>query len=337
MGATFIIGAFWGDEGKGKVSTYFSKDAAYVVRAGVGPNAEHGVFVNGIYKKTNQLPLGFMGGKFADIRIGSGTAVNPTLLFEEMERYKDYDLFDRVKVDAHCPIVEPKHMQAERDSKSMASIGSTFSGSGFCQADFTLRKAKQARDIESLKPYITDVSAEINEACRDGNLVVIESSQGTFLSLAVSDDYPNTTSKNVTTASAANDTLLNWRYIEEVVLVVKAVPSREGSGSFGASRELSIEEINTKGLVEHSSIGGVTRRKADGIDMELLIKAVEINGATQIALTFLDQYDVDMKNVIRYSKVTQKTKDLIRKIEGLTNIPVTLLETGKEYDRMLEI
>ena len=68
-------------------------------------------------------------------------------------------------------------------------VGSTASGSGAAQADFVLRQAKQAKDIESLQPYLEDVAVSVNTiASRD--TVIVECSQGTFLSLALSPDYP---------------------------------------------------------------------------------------------------------------------------------------------------
>lgn len=335
-GAWFIIGGQWGDCGKGVISAYINtrENAKAVYRAGTGPNAEHGIFLHDekTYLKTNQLPLGWMFNPDVQIRVGSGVAVDPVKLFAEM---KKYGLEDRVKVDYRCPIVTEEHIKSEENSKAMSAIGSTFSGTGYCRADFVLRKAKQARDIPELANYITDVSKEINDNAKN-NVVVIESSQGTFLSLSLSDDYPNVTSDNVTAMAAADDVLLNWKNIAEVVLVVKALPTREGAGKMGNVKEMNLSEIEEKGFVEPSSIGGVTRRKAESIDFDMLRYAVEVNGATQIALTFLDHFDTEMKNVKSVGDVTSKTWDLIEKIESMTGIPVIILNTGKSYDCIID-
>jgi len=334
-GAYIIVGAQWGDEAKGMVSAYLSirENAKIVCRAGTGPNAEHGVFLKDekTYIKTNQLPLGWIFNPDIQIRIGSGVAVDPVKLMYEINKYK---LHNRVKIDYRCPIITSEHIKAEKNSKGMASIGSTFSGTGYCRADFILRKAKQARDIEALKDYITDCSTEINNEART-EIVIIESSQGTFLSLALSEDYPNTTSDNVTAMAAADDVLLNWKNLKEVILVVKALPTREGSGDIGA-RELSSEEIISKGLVEPSSIGGKTRRKAEGINFDMLKYAVEVNGATQIALTFCDHYDPQIKNAKAISKITPRIWELIYEIETSTGVPVTILNTGKPYNCIID-
>jgi len=334
-GATFIIGGQWGDEAKGLISSYitFRDKAKLVCKGGIGPNAEHGIFTSdNSYLKVNQLPLGWLFNPDTQIRIGSGVALDTIKFFYECEKYK---LFDRVKVDYRCPILTQEHIDAERNSKHINSISSTFSGSGFCRADFVNRKAKQARDIPELKNYITDVGLEINEVAKD-NIIVIESSQGTFLSLAISSDYPNTTSDNVTTCAVADDVLLNWRYIKDVILAVKTMPTREGIGSMG-SRELSLDEIKDKGLVEISSIGGVIRRKSESINFELLKYAVMINGATQIALTFCEHFDPEIKNIKNIADISCKLWELIHKIEDTVNLPVTILNTGKHYSSIVDL
>lgn len=337
-GAHIIVGSQWGDEGKGLISAYFAKreNAKYTCRAGTGPNAEHGVFLHDeqTYLKTNQLPLGWMFNPNTEIRIGSGVAVDPVKLFAEIEKYH---LHGRVKVDFRSPIVTQEHIRAEETSSAMKSIGSTFSGTGLARADFVLRKAKQARDIPELKDMLTDTSKDINGACKHGENVIIESSQGTFLSLALSPDYPNVTSDNVTAMAAADDVLLNWKYLKEVILVVKALPTREGNGSMGAVAEMSVTDMKAQGMAEISSIGGAVRRKAVSLDWDMLKDAVEVNGATQIALTFLDHYDSDMNNVTDKGSITKKTWSFIHEVETATGVPVTVLNTGKAFDRLIDL
>lgn len=336
-GAYIIVGAQWGDEGKGLISSYLSMrdNAKIVARAGTGSNAEHGIFLKdeATYLKTNQLPLGWMFNQDCQIRIGSGVAVDPKKFLYEIEKY---NLQDRVKLDYRCPIITREHIIAEETSKSMNAIGSTMSGTGYCRADFVLRKAKQARDIEELQDYLTDIAEDINSAC-ESNVVIVESSQGTYLSLAVSPDYPNVTSDNVTSMAACDDVLLNWKNISDVILVVKALPTREGAGDMGEVEEITSQELKDRGLVEPSSIGGTTRRKASSIDWDMLRYAVQINGATQIALTFLDHYDPNMKNAKSISEVSTKGWDLIAQIIKETGVPVTILNTGKAYDCIVDL
>ena len=335
-GAQIIVGSQWGDEGKGLISAYITKrdQAAIVARAGVGPNAEHGYFLTeqGPYIKTNQLPLGWILNPESKIRIGSGVAVNPELLLEEIGKF---GLEERVLVDYRCPIITKNHIEAERKSKGMQAIGSTFSGSGFCRADFILRRTQQAQDVPELKPFLTDVSKEVNRTA-EKEIVVVESSQGTWLSLALSPDYPNTTSDNVTAMAAGDDVGLNWQKIKEVIMVVKTLPTREGQGSLW-TEELTQEEMASRGVVEYSSIGGAIRRKGSAINWEMLAYATELNGATQIALTFCEHYDPKVKNVKTVDGITDRLWQLIEKVRVETGVPVTVLNTGKPYNSIVDL
>lgn len=329
--AIWVGGAQFGDEGKGVVSAVLANahDAAMVVRTGVGPNAEHGLFLEdeSTYLKVNQLPLGWMLNPGTQIRIGRNVAVDPEKLKYEIERYH---LQDRVKIDPNCPIITSKHIQEETNSKRMRDgIGSTMSGSGYAHADHILRIGPVARDVDFLSPLLIDVAEEVNRVCQT-ETVILESSQGYGLSLST-EFYPNTTSKNVTSTSAMDDAGLNPFRLSDVFLAVKTKPTREGQGSMGKTTELSMEEILNQNLVEVSSIGGKIRRKAESIDFEMLKTASEVNGATQIALTFCEQYDPEIKHATTKDQITPKIWELIDKIQETTNVPVTILNTGKPY------
>lgn len=338
MPAIVVVDSAWGDSGKGLISAYltYKYGIKFVARAGTGSNAEHGIFLKDekTYLKTNQLPLGFIFSPDANIYIGSGVAVNPILLQKEIDRYK---LHGRVFVDKRCPITTPEHVERENRSGNMSSIGSTMSGTGATRADFVNRIAKQAKDVLD-KKLLCDIGLEINKAASYGFVggVTVESSQGTFLSLAVSDDYPNVTSDNVLSTSAMDDVLLNPRKVSEIWMVVKAMPTREGAGSMGAP-ELTEKEIVEKGLFEASSIGGKTRRKASEINFDMLKYACEINGATNIALTFVDHYDPECKNAKHFISLSKKVRLLIDKIEAETNTMVSLINTGKAYNNIIDM
>ena len=269
MPADIVVGAFFGDEGKGLISAFLANkfDASMVARAGTGSNAEHGIFLKDetTYLKCNQLPLGFMFSEHSKIAIGSGVAVNPDILFNEIVRY---NLHTRVFVDYRCPITTNEHIEREKNNARMNKIGSTMSGTGATRSDFVNRVALQAKDIPELKKFLIDSGDVINDEAKN-NHVIVESSQGTYLSLAVSSDYPNVTSDNVLATSAMDDVLLNPRLLNDVYLVVKAMPTREGKGDMFAD-ELSQEEIKKNNMAEISSINAQTRRKANGFSWEAL-------------------------------------------------------------------
>ena len=335
MCATLVVDAFWGDSGKGKIAalTALKQEAAFCVRAGTGTNSGHSIyFEDGSEIRTHQLCCGWLHPR-TQLRIGSGVALDPQIFLREIHRYK---LADRARVDLRCPVIAPEHRAREaRDTHLAATVGSVCSGSGAARADFVLRRAQQARDIPELKDYLTDVPREINTACTEGRSVVIESSQGTHLSLALTRDYPCCTSDNCTAVAAADDAGLNWQYITDVILVVKAVPSRVGAGPLPF--EISEVEQDRRGIVEYGVTTGRRRRKARHISWPHLEEAVMLNGPTQIALTFCDHLDPDVRGARARDALTDPVLKLIHDVESHTGVPVTIAETGKYFGDIVDL
>jgi adenylosuccinate synthase len=334
MGAIIVVDALWGDSGKGKVAAYLSRREAapLCLRAGIGTNAGHSVYIteeNSI--RTRQLPLGFMNDGTA-VGIGSGVAVDPRVFAAEVERY---NLAERVKVDYRCPIITEEHIAREKASQHLSeTVGSTKSGSGAAQADFVLRQAPQAKDIPELQPYLADIAQLANDTARRKQLIV-ECSQGTFLSLALSPDYPFVTSGNCTVAAAADDVGLSWRNISGAVMVVKAVPSRVGAGPLPG--ELGADEIQQRGIAEYGVVTGRLRRKAAEIPWDMLRYAAMLNGPTEIALTFCDHFDPAVTGARSRAELTAPVLELIAKVEEACDAPVTIVETGKLFEHMVDL
>ena len=335
MGALVVVDALWGDSGKGKVAAYLSRreNASLCVRAGIGTNAGHSIYLTEGEEpiRTRQLPMGFLHPT-TQVAIGSGVAVDPEIFAQEVERY---GLQQRVVVDERCPIITLEHRRRERASDHLTeTIGSTGSGSGAAQADFALRQAQQARSIESLRPFLGDVARLANDHARAGT-IVIECSQGTFLSLALSPDYPYVTSGNCTVAAAIDDVGLSWRNMQGAVMVVKAVPSRVGEGPLPG--ELDVAEIERRGIAEYGVVTGRLRRKAAEIPWDMLRYAAMLNGPTEIALTFCDHYDPQITGATSRDALTSKIRTLIAQVEEACEAPVTILETGKLFEHMIDL
>jgi len=332
-----VVDAFWGDGGKGLISAWYGllNNSLAVFRGCGGSGAEHGVFFEGKYIKTNQLPLGFLMTNSL-IGIGPGTAIDPEKLSEEIKRFKLKP--DQVKIDPRCPLITPLDIEEEVQSANMRGIGSTMSGTGACMAKRVLRTAPLAGESYDLKPFIENIPELANKLSSEGN-IVLESSQGFGLS-----NYFGfgryVTSVDVTTGSLIAGVGVDWRKIKEVILVVKALPTREGTGPMGNVEEFTVEEMVERGIVEYSSIHDPKtgkpniRRKAKSIDWDILKRACLINGATQIALTFADHYDKNVTDITKWSDLTPKVFDLIEKIENITGVPVTVVNTGKSFNSL---
>ena len=336
MGATIIVDAFWGDSGKGKVASYLAqRDKPDIcVRAGTGTNAGHSLYLDAKRMiKTHQIPMaGILAG--GELRVGSGVAVDPETFLNEITEFdEEFGTSKRTRVDFRCPVILPKHRKEEQlDLHLRHEVGSTQSGTGVAQAEFRLRKSLQTKDVPELKPYLSDVAREVNDVCSTGGQVIVEGSQGTFLSLALTRDYPYCTSDNCTTAALADDVGLNWRYIKEVILVVKALPSRVGGGPLPF--QISEEEQDARNIAEFGVRTGRRRKKSNGISWDHLEEAVMLNGPTQIALTFCDHLDPDIRDKL---KITPRVQALIDKIEEVAQVPVTLVETGKRFDSIYDL
>ncbi|HLG50781.1 MAG: adenylosuccinate synthetase [Chloroflexi bacterium] len=334
MGAIIIVDAFWGDSGKGKTCAYLARklNVPLAVRAGVGTNAGASVILDdGTVVRARQLPTAWLN-QGTRVAVGSGVLVDPAVFREEVERFQ---LHDRAQVDYRCAVITPEHIAAERADANLAGrVGSTCTGNGHARADFVLRRARQARDLPELAPFVTDVARMVNETAAR-TTVLIEGSQGTFLSLALSPDYPYTTSDNCTSAAAIDDVGLSWRLVQDVVLVVKAMPTRVGTGPLPL--EMSPEEIIARDVAEYGVVTGRMRRKAAGIDWDLLAYAAMLNGPTQIALTFCDHYDPAMRQARTRDDITPRVRELIARVEKVTGAPVTLVDTGKHLDEFIDL
>ncbi len=338
MSAIIVVDAFWGDSGKGKVAAFLAQkhQAAYSVRAGIGTNAGHSIlFADGREIRTRQLPCGFLHPD-TQLRVGSGVAVDPEQFFAELDQLDpSYGLRERTRVDYRCPLILPEYRQREAADSFLQEHGTTASGSGVARAEFALRQARQARDEHILADYTADVARELNESCLRGETIVVEGSQGTHLSLALSDDYPDCTSDNCTTAAFADDVGLNWRHIAEVCLVVKALPSRVGTGPLPL--QLTLAEEESRDIVEYGVATGRRRRKAAGISYPHLETAVLLNGPTQLALTFCDHLDPEVAGARHHSALTAPVRHLIDELEERFNIPVSLCDCGVHFENLIEI
>ena len=197
-----------------------------------------------------------------------------------------------------------------------------------------MRKGKQAKDIDSLSDYLIDGISVINETAKK-EPIIIEGSQATFLSLYASDRYPFVTSDNCTTAAFIDDAGLNWQLVENVILLAKCLPTCVGFGAL--PYEMSSKQIAELNLQENGVNTGREKRRSSQIDWECLKYSVLVNGPTEIALTFCDQFDPAMAGVRKKNRVTKKIANLINKVEKITGIPVTYLSTGNQLFDMVRI
>ncbi len=332
MAFSIVCGGFWGDEGKGKILSYLAiaDDPVMVARAGVGPNAGHTIEFEGKEYKLRLVPSGFINPKIRLV-IGAGVLINTQVLLKELEVTKTKDRFG---VDFQSGIIEPNHIKIDStDAHLKGKIGSTGSGCGPANVDRALRKLKLARDIPELKPYLTDVSKEIDDTLNEGSLVIAEGSQAILLSL-FHGSYPYVTSKDVSAAAICSDLGVGPTKVTDVIVVLKSFVTRVGTGELPG--EISVEETEKRGWTEYGAVTGRLRRAAP-FNYDLARKAVRLNGATQIALTKFDILFPDTAKANNFDQIKGEAREFIDRIEEETKVKVSLIGTGPSAEDIIDL
>ncbi|MCH5161497.1 MAG: adenylosuccinate synthase [Clostridiales bacterium] len=138
MNTTALIGAQWGDEGKGKVIDILAEKADYVVRATGGSNAGHTVVSGGKTYKLHLIPSGILYPSTVNI-IGNGVVLDPKVVLEEMHTLESQGVsMKNLMIDLRAHIVMPYHKELDELAelaKGKDAIGTTKRGIGPCYAD----------------------------------------------------------------------------------------------------------------------------------------------------------------------------------------------------------
>ncbi|HIH36670.1 MAG TPA: adenylosuccinate synthetase [Methanocellales archaeon] len=332
MGSTIIVGGFFGDEGKGKIVAHLAlKDKPSIIaRGGVGPNAGHTVEEGKQKHGVRMVPSGFI---YEDARllIGAGVLIDPRVLEREIKEFK---VHDRIGIDGRCTLIEEKHILEDKQNKWLASgVGSTGTGCGPANKDRVMRCARQAKEIEELNTYITDVPLEINDALDAGQKVIIEGTQGFGISLFYG-TYPYVTSKDITASQIAADVGIGPTRVDDVIIVFKTFPTRVGEGPFPT--EVSPEEAKRMGIVEYGTVTG-RQRRIGRWDSHMAKYSAKINGATQVALTGLDKLDSSCHGVTDYDSLSDTIKEFVSNAEQDVGVPITILSTGSNISQTIDL
>jgi len=155
MTVNLVIGTQWGDEGKGKVVDYYSKDAYYVVRFQGGNNAGHTIKVDKEVYKLHTIPSGVIQGKIGVI--GNGVVLDPEILIKEIDELKKRNINPKLLISDRTHIIMPYHKildGAEEKYLKEKKIGTTKRGIGPCYSDKVSRNGIRTCDLinkESLR------------------------------------------------------------------------------------------------------------------------------------------------------------------------------------------
>ena len=332
-----LVGGQYGSEGKGNIAYYLAPEYDLLIRVG-GPNAGHKVPTNPPYTH-RLLPSGSRANPKARLLIGPGATLDISLLLREIRDCRVGP--DRLSIDPQAMIIEDADIEAERGL--VAGIGSTGKGGGAAAARRIAGRhdadppVRLAKDAPELAAYIRPAAEVLDAAYRSGRRILLEGTQGTGLSV-FHGSYPYVTSRDTTTAGCLAEAGIAWNRVRSVIMVCRTYPIRVMNPAEGTSgpmkQELTWDEIARRSHMpaaelqeaERGSVSGTQRRVAE-FDWELLRSAAELNGATEIALTFADYLDRRNQDARRYDQLQPETILFIEEIERVSGTPVTLICT----------
>lgn len=153
MPSLVVVGAQWGDEGKGKVTDYLAQSADWVVRYQGGNNAGHTVVVDGRTFKLHLLPSGVIQKRTRSV-IGNGVVVDPNVLLQELKTLREMGIDDpQLYISERAHVILPYHKlldELEEAARGANKIGTTGRGIGPAYADKVSRCG--IRMVEFVRP-----------------------------------------------------------------------------------------------------------------------------------------------------------------------------------------
>src|SRR4051812_12928815 len=166
MSNVVIVGAQWGDEGKGKIVDLFTSWADVVVRYQGGANAGHTLVVGGVKTVLHLVPSGVLHpGK--KCFIGNGVVVDPEALMDEVDLLKSKGLLAdpaQLVVSDNAHVILPYHKRIDAGREKKNAIGTTGRGIGPCYEDKVARRGIRIRDLLKPQPLREKLATRLDEA-----------------------------------------------------------------------------------------------------------------------------------------------------------------------------
>ena len=159
MPAYAVLGAQWGDEGKGKIIDYLARDADIVARFSGGNNAGHSVWNEHGRFSFHLIPCGVFWPQTVNV-IGNGVVVNPDVLLDEiddLEKRSGIDVSRRLVVSEHAHLIMPYHVVMDRlgeEALGSNALGTTGMGVGPAYSDKASRTGFRAADLFDLESLL---------------------------------------------------------------------------------------------------------------------------------------------------------------------------------------
>lgn len=299
-----VLGAHWGDEGKGKVTAALSRSADICARFQGGPNAAHSVLTPD--RPTpwvlRMVPSGIVAG--ATGVIGGGCVVELRMLLDEVAMLREHDpaVADRLLISRCAHVITQDHRDAD---SSGAGVGSTRMGVGPAYRDKAARTGLRIGDLlaggsrlpAGLRPIAEEFADLLGSRCVDatdylrtaldqGAKVIAEGAQGSRLDLDHG-DYPYVTSSNTTVGGVLTGLGVGPRDISGVLLVTPAYVTKVGGGEMPSRVDADLNAVlQERG--EETDGATLLMRDTGWLDVGWLRAAGRLNQADGIVMTKLD-------------------------------------------------
>lgn len=297
-----VIGAQWGDEGKGKVVDLLSEKADWTVRFQGGNNSLNTIVVNNTVLKFFHLPSGIYTGK--KCILGNGVVINPEIILNEINQLarKGFMLDGKLFISDRAHIITSEHIKRDKKQEEFRSkkVGTTGQGIGPAYTDKTSRHGIRFIDylenknivesyksqLDELEPFIANTFELLHDAIDNNENILFEGTQGTFLDIDHG-TYPYVTSSTTVASGACTGTGVPPTFIDKVVGVLKAYTTRVGFGPFPCEQTNEFGNLLIQIGKEYEPISS-RKRRCGWLDLFMAEYAKRVNGITDWVITKLD-------------------------------------------------
>ena len=340
-----VIGAQWGDEGKGKIVDFLADESDIIVRFSGGANAGHTIVIGEDTYKLHLIPSGIIYPDKIAV-LGTGMVIDPEALFTELNMLTDKGIKweGRIKISdrAHIVLPEYKEIDKKMDSTRRKPIGTTGRGIGITYSQKALRNGVRIGDLydpdvwgrltkdeqnfltpfkEKMEGMAIDIASFMAE--NKAKRVLFEGAQGILLDLD-SGTYPFVSSGYSCAAGASIGGGIGPRDINRVLGVFKAYSTRVGNGPFPSEFDRDVDSELEDFVRETGREYGVTTgrpRRCGFLDLVALKYACRTNSIDSLVLTHIDVYDSleSIKICTAYEIDGKEVTDLPSSITKLEN------------------